>query len=121
MEWTVEFTDEFGRWWDNLSGDEQDSVDRSVKLLQKRGPSLGRPHVDLVQNSRHPNMKEMRIQHAGRLYRVLFAFDPQRSAILLTGGDKTGRDRWYEEFVPVADRLYDEHLAALKKEKKKHG
>ena len=73
------------------------------------------------ESSRHQNMKELRIQHAGRPYRVLFAFDPKRCAILLTGGDKTGKDRWYEEFVPIADRLYDEHLAALEKEKKNNG
>ena len=59
-------------------------------------------------------------RHAGRPYRVLFAFDPKRCAILLTGGDKT-EDRWYEEFVPIADRLYDEHLAALRKEKRNNG
>jgi hypothetical protein len=121
MEWDVEFTDGFERWWNALSEEEQDSVDQMVRLLQKRGPSLGRPHADLIQSSRHANMKELRIQHAGRPYRVLFAFDPKRCAILLTGGDKTGNDRWYEEFVPIADRLYDAHLAALTKEKKKNG
>jgi len=63
-----------------------------------------------------PNMKELIIQHAGRPYRVLYAFDPRRCAILLLGGDKTGNTRWYETFVPVADRLYDEHLSSLKKE-----
>ena len=62
-----------------------------------------------------------RVQHAGRPYRVLFAFDPKRCAILLTGGDKTGNERWYEEFVPIADRLYEEHLIALEKEKKNNG
>jgi hypothetical protein len=61
-------------------------------------------------------MKELVIQHAGRPYRVLYAFDPRRSAILLLGGDKTGDDRWYEKFVPIADRLYDEHLGAIRKE-----
>jgi hypothetical protein len=61
-------------------------------------------------------MKKLRIQHAGRPYRVLYAFDPRRFAILLVGGDKTGNDRWYEEFVPVADRLFDEHLETLKSE-----
>jgi len=119
MEWDVEFTDEFERWWNGLSEDEQDSVDQMVRLLQIRGPSLGRPHADLIQSSRHSNMKELRVQHAGRPYRVLFAFDPKRCAILLTGGDKTGNDRWYEEFVPIADRLYEEHLVALEKEKKR--
>lgn len=58
-------------------------------------------------------MRELRIQHGGRPYRVLYAFDPERMALLLLGGDKTGKDRWYEEFIPVADRLYDEHLAEL--------
>ncbi len=121
MEWDVEFTDEFERWWNGLSEDEQDSVDQMVRLLQMRGPSLGRPHAGLIQSSRHSNMKELRVQHAGRLYRVLFAFDPKRCAILLTGGDKTGNDRWYEEFVPIADRLYEEHLVALEKEKENNG
>jgi hypothetical protein len=61
-------------------------------------------------------MRELRIQHQGRPYRVLYAFDPRRAAILLIGGDKTGNDRWYEEFVPIADRLYDAHLASVKRE-----
>ena len=61
-------------------------------------------------------MRELRVQHKGQPYRVLYAFDPRRSAILLIGGNKTGNDRWYEEFVPVADRLYDEHINTLKKE-----
>jgi len=118
---TLNCTDEFERWWNGLSEDEQDSVDQMVRLLQIRGPSLGRPHADLIQSSRHSNMKELRVQHAGRPYRVLFAFDPKRCAILLTGGDKTGNDRWYEEFVPIADRLYEEHLVALEKEKENNG
>lgn len=61
-------------------------------------------------------MRELRIQHEGRPYRVLYAFDPRRAAILLLGGDKTGNNRWYEELVPVADRLYDEHLRQLERE-----
>lgn len=66
-------------------------------------------------------MRELRIQHAGRPYRVLYAFDPRRVALLLLGGDKTGKARWYEEFVPIADRLYDEHLAALRIEEQDNG
>lgn len=90
MEWEVEFTDEFFSWWDGLSESEQADVDAKVILLQRIGPNLPRPHADLVRSSRHPNMKELRIQHSGRPYRVLFAFDPRRCAILLIGGDKTG-------------------------------
>jgi hypothetical protein len=119
MEWEVEFTTEFEAWWNCLSEDEQADVNAKVILLQKLGPSLPRPHADLIHSSRHANMKELRIQHSGRPYRVLFAFDPRCCAILLIGGDKTGDDRWYEEFVPVADGLYDRHLEALKKEKEK--
>ena len=61
-------------------------------------------------------MRELRIQHGGRPYRVLYAFDPRRVAILLIGGDKTGDDRWYDKYVPLADKIYDTHIEALKKE-----
>lgn len=116
MAWEVEFTDEFERWWNGLSEDEQVDIDAKVRLLEELGPALGRPHADAVRGSRHANMKELRIQHAGRPYRVLFAFDPRRSAILLLGGDKTGDADWYERNIPVADGLYDEHLQAVERE-----
>ena len=87
-----------------------------MRLLEERGPQLGHPHSSGIARSKHPHMRELRIQHRGRPYRVLYAFDPRRTAILLIGGDKTGNDRWYAESVPRADRLYDEHLAALGKE-----
>jgi hypothetical protein len=61
-------------------------------------------------------MRELRTQHDGRPFRTLYAFDPRRHAILLIGGDKTGDKRWYEEQIPIADRLYAEHLKELKKE-----
>lgn len=116
--WDVEFTDEFGRWWESLDEDEQESVAASVELLINVGPSLPRPHADTVNGSRHSNMKELRTQHQGRPLRTLFAFDPRRCAILLIGGDKTGDDRFYERMIPEADRLYDEHLEELKEEGK---
>jgi hypothetical protein len=93
------------------------NANAKVILLQKIGPSLLRPHADLIYSSR-PNMKELRIQHSGRPYRALFVFDPHRCAILLIGGDKTGNDRWYDGFVPMADALYDQHLETLKSEGK---
>lgn len=115
-EWEAEFTDEFGTWWSGLTEGEQIDVRAGVNLLRRFGPALGRPPVDSVASSKHANMKELRIQHRGQPYRVLFAFDPRRAAILLIGGNKTGKGRWYKEFVPIADRLYDEHLEALRKE-----
>jgi hypothetical protein len=69
-----------------------------------------------VNGSRHAALRELRVQHQGRPYRVLYAFDPRRVAILLLGGDKTGDDRWYEKNVPLADRLYDNYLAGIEEE-----
>jgi hypothetical protein len=116
MAWEVEYTDDFGEWWDSLDKDEQESLAASVELLRQLGPHLQRPHADTLAGSRHSNMKELRTQHGGRPLRTLFAFDPRRSAILLIGGDKTGDDRFYERMIPLADRLFDEHLATLRKE-----
>lgn len=114
--WGIEYTDTFEEWWNSLSVEEQEDVAAKVMLLEQIGPALRRPHSGIIASSKHPNMKELIIQHAGRPYRVLYAFDPRRCAVLLIGGDKTGDDRWYEKFVPIADRLYDEHLATLRKE-----
>lgn len=116
MAWDVEYTDEFGQWWDSLDGGAQERLRASVLLLQQFGPSLPRPHADTVEGSRYTNMKELRTQHQGRPLRTFFVFDPRRSAILLIGGDKTGDKRFYEEMIPEADRLYDEHLEELRKE-----
>jgi hypothetical protein len=114
--WQVEFTDEFERWWNSLTEGEKDAVDFSVGLLEELGPHLSRPHADTVGGSRHPNMKELRSQYAGRPLRTLFAFDPRRTAILLIGGDKTGDKRFYDRLLPIADDLYDQYLTDLRKE-----
>lgn len=116
MSWDVEFTDEFGDWWSGLSEQEKEALDVSVRLLEERGPALGFPHSSGINGSRYSHMRELRTQVGGRPLRTLYAFDPRRSAILLIGGDKTGDDRWYEENIPLADRLYDEHLEQLRKE-----
>jgi hypothetical protein len=91
-------------------------VNAVVILLQRFGPALRFPYSSSIASSRHSHMRELRVQHAGRPYRILYAFDPRRMAILLIGGEKTGDDRWYETSVPLADRLYDEHLAQLRRE-----
>lgn len=93
----------------------REAIGSAVGVLQRLGPGCGRPLVDTVKGSRHPNMKELR-PPAGNV-RVLFAFDPCRAAILLIGGDKTSQwHRWYAEMIPVADTLYDEHLDELRNE-----
>lgn len=116
MAWEVEYTDEFGQWWDTLSVDEQIEINAKILLLQERGPVLPRPHSDVIVTSKHSNMKELRGSVGEAQLRVLYAFDPKRSAILLIGGDKHGNKKWYEEFVPIADKLFDQHLEELRRE-----
>ena len=119
MKWDVEYTDEFEAWWVRLSEDEQVSVAAIVGLLEIHGPRLAHPHSSSIRSSRHGHLRELRIQHSGRPLRVLYAFDPRRTAILLVGGDKTGDERWYVSQVSWADRLYDDHLHQLKREGRK--
>lgn len=115
--WSVESTDEFATWYNELTPEQQDALAGRIELLEERGPDLKRPTVGEIKGSRHaPHMKELRVSKGGDL-RVLFAFDPRRTAILLLGGDKTGRwEEWYRTAIPEADRLYDEYLDALRAE-----
>jgi hypothetical protein len=114
--WEIEFTHEFGAWWNSLTEEHQESVAQYVGMLEARGPQLPFPYSSGVTSSVYGHMRELRVQHQGDPIRVLYAFDPLRVGILLIGGDKTGNDRWYDEFVPVADALYAEHLRTLKSE-----
>jgi hypothetical protein len=115
-EWNVEYTDEWRDWFDRLDESAQDVVSVAVGLLERAGPMLPYPHSSNIIGSRHAHMRELRIQSGGRPFRCLYALDPRRTAILLLGGDKTGSRRWYAEHVPRADRLYDEHIEALRRE-----
>jgi hypothetical protein len=118
MVWNVEYTDEFGYWWDTLSENEQTDIDAAVDLLKRNGPNLPFPYSSKVTSSKHDHMRELRIQHAGKPYRILYAFDPRRVAILLIGGDKKGDDNWYKHYVPKADFLYDTHLIEIQNEER---
>lgn len=111
MRWTVD-VELVEAWLDSLDEDSLDQVLAAIELLQERGPGLGRPFVDTVAASRHRNMKELRPGSSGSTeLRVLFAFDPKRRAILLVAGDKSGDWRkWYRRNIPIADRLFDDHL-----------
>ena len=119
MPWDVEFTEEFQEWWNSLTEEQQDDVALSVRHLIEFGPALAFPYSSKITTSRYPQMRELRTQSGGRRLRTLYAFDPRRCAILLIGGDKTGDDRWYEKFVPKADRIFERHLAELKQGGKK--
>ena len=116
MAWDVEVTDEFKAWWSGLTEAERISVERAVLLLEDRGPHLPFPYSSRINGSRHSAMRELRVQHHGQPYRVLYIFDPRRVALLLLGGDKTGDGRWYEKNVPLADQIYDNYLAGMEEE-----
>ena len=105
-------------WLASLDEGSREQVVAAIELLEELGPQLGRPIVDTVSSSRHRNMKELRPGSSGRAeLRVLFAFAPERSAIMLTAGDKAGNwTRWYKKNIPVADDLFDEHLRILRGE-----
>jgi len=110
MAWEIEVSDEFKSWYDSLTDDECGSVHNGVEALAQLGPALGPPWVDTLKGSRYPNIKELRIQHQGRPYRILFAFDPRRTAYLILGGDKTGDALWYLEAIRLADAICCKHL-----------
>ena len=115
--WIVEYTDEFEAWWIDLAEETQDDIDRVVRLLEEHGPTLGFPYSSAINGSNFA-LRELRVQSDGHPIRVLYAFDPVRSALLLLGGDKTGNSRWYEENVPKAERIFEEHLKEIKQEDK---
>jgi hypothetical protein len=116
MSWNVEYTDEFGQWWKGLAASEQEDISATAEILMERGPDLPFPFSSGIEGSRHDHMRELRVQSSGKPLRIFYAFDPRRAAILLIGGDKTGDRRFYKRMIPIADRLYDEHIAELRNE-----
>src|SRR5438876_11759692 len=115
MSWDIEFHTEFDPEYDELDEDVRDELLAHLKLLEVLGPQLGRPRVDTLNGSEHANMKELRFDAAGGVWRFAFAFDPKRKAIVLCGGDKSGGSgkRFYQQLINEADARFDAHLAAL--------
>ena len=120
MGWIVEIGDEFELEFNALHEDVQTEILALSRLLQEFGPQLGRPRVDTLKGSRHANMKELRFSAADGEWRVAFAFDAKRQAILLVGGDKSGHSekRFYRELIRKADDRFDAHLIRLKRKGK---
>jgi hypothetical protein len=109
----VRTSDEFDRWWATCDSALQDTIAAYVGLLEAVGPQLGRPYADTLRGSSVKNLKELRVQHRGQPYRVLYAFDPRREAVLLLGGTKAGDGRWYADAIPRAEAIYARHLVDL--------
>lgn len=118
MTWEVRFHEEFDPEFDHLPEDVQDELLAHAKLLEQFGPQLGRPRVDTLNGSRHANMKELRFNAAGGVWRAAFAFDPKRRAVLLVCGDKAGisEKRFYRELTRKADKRFDHYLVRTHKE-----
>ena len=125
MTWIVLLHEAFGNEFALMPESLQDELLAHANLLAQFGPNLGRPTIDTLKASRHANMKELRFTWNSEVWRVAFAFDPQRQAILLVGGDKGGANqrRFYKRLITVADDRYDEHLATLAQQSKEsnHG
>ena len=122
--WVVTTTTDFDQWFtDDLSDEEREEVAAVVNLLKLFGPALKRPHADTLNGSKYPNMKELRAKTSESQLRVAFAFDPERKAVLLTAGNKTGvgQRAFYAQLIARADRLFAAHLARLAAAKKKNG
>jgi hypothetical protein len=121
VSWTVELADEFEPEYENLPNEAQDELLAMTRLLQRFGPQLKRPHADTMNGSRHANMKELRFHAADGIWRVAFAFDPRRKAVLLVAGDKSGQSekRFYRGLIKKADDRYDAHLSRLKRKERK--
>jgi hypothetical protein len=112
MSWIVEFAEEFEPEFDALSSSVQDELLAQAKVIERLGPTAGRPRVDTLKGSRHANMKELRFDAEGGVWRVAFAFDPCRHALLLAAGDKSGgsEKRFYRQLIAKADQRFDSHL-----------
>ena len=119
--WTVEIGDEFEPEFNQLHEDVRTEILALSRVLQQFGPQLGRPRVDTLNGSHHANMKELRFSAADGEWRVAFAFDPTRSAILLVAGDKSGvsKKNFYKRLIAKADERFDAHLSRLKKKERK--
>lgn len=121
MAWLVEFEQTFDVEVDAVPGAVRRELIARAGVLSEFGPTLGRPSVDTLKGSRHTTMKELRFRADGGAWRVAFAFDPERRAILLVAGDKRGQDqrRFYERLISTADRRYDTHLERLRAARKR--
>jgi len=120
VRWVVEIGDEFEPEFDRLPEDVRTEILALALLLEQFGPQLGRPRADTLHGSRHANMKELRFSAADGEWRVAFAFDPKRKAILLVAGDKSGgsEKRFYRELIRKTDERFAAYLSRLRKERK---
>ncbi|GLR64473.1 type II toxin-antitoxin system RelE/ParE family toxin [Marinospirillum insulare] len=113
--WEIVTVNYFDQWFLSLSNSEQQSILVGIFKLKEFGPMLGRPDVDTLKKTKKVrNLKELRIQHNGKPYRIFFAFDPLRQAVMLCGGNKSGEKRFYEDLLPIAEKEFLNYLQTLR-------
>jgi len=114
-EWEVILHDDFEPEFDALPRSVRNRLAAVTNLLAMKGPQLSRPHADTLKGSKYPNMKELRFDAADGVWRVAFTFDPQRQAILLVAGDKSGQSemKFYRQLIKKADERYNSYLQSL--------
>lgn len=117
MAYTVNASEEFGEWFSAQEKSLKRVIAAHIGLLEDQGPQLRRPYADTLEGSKLSNLKELRVQHRGEPYRILYAFNPERKALLLIGGNKAGDKRWYKRMIPLAEAIFERHLQSLEKEK----
>lgn len=117
MSWNVLISPEYEAWFLTLPEKDQVAIAVDLEVLRNQGPQLGRPYVDQIKGSRFTNMKELRTTSGRNVYRSLFAFDPDRQAVVLTGGDKAGKNqqRFYRQLIARADTIYEKYLTRRRK------
>ena len=112
MDWTILISKEYEEWFEGLPQNHKLAIATDLTVLENNGPMLGRPYVDQIKGSKYKNLKELRTQISGHVYRSLFAFDPERKAIILSGGDKKGKNqtKFYKRLIAQAENVFDAHL-----------
>ena len=115
MPYVLILLDEFAAWLDRQEEDCRLRIMAHLDLLEERGPLLVRPYADTLKGSKITNLKELRVQYKGEPIRILFAFDPKQQAVIILGGSKEGDKRWYDANIPIAEKLFFEHLEKQRK------
>ena len=117
MNWTILISEEYETWFETLPQNHKLAISADLTVLENMGPMLGRPYVVQIKGSKYNNLKELRTQISGHVYRSLFAFDPERKAIILSGGDKKGKNqsKFYKQLIAQAENIFDAHLRKIHK------
>lgn len=115
MPYVVVYLNEFAIWLSDQDEDRRLRIIAHLDLLQQRGPLLSRPYAETLKGSRIAKLKELRVQHKSEPIRILFAFDSKQQAVVILGGSKQASKRWYDTYIPIAEKIYQDYLEEQRK------